>query len=145
MCEHNADEINTCDRDKPESLMDHTCDHQMCRLCLRDYITTNIKSERITIKCPIKQCGGLVSYYDILRVDPSLADIYRDMIITIARRPVSPSSITQEDKELGMPVQCPQCHLWMYRNGGCAIIYCLCGFTFCSGCMMMYVGCRCVA
>lgn len=143
MCDHSANIINTCDHDKPESLEHHVCEHQMCQLCLKEYIQTGINHGDIVMACPIEtqtgtSCPGLVSYYDIQRVDPSLATMYTDMIRnTVQYR--TPECWDWDEK----PIQCPNCKLLLYRNGGCEVIYCLCGFVFCSDCMMLYVGCRC--
>lgn len=148
MCDHICPLTNTCDEDKPESLALHVCDHQLCIQCFQIYIRRAIEREEITIRCPLNElCPGIVSYYDIRRVDPSLAEQYTTMIRDTVSHRSAPPDWFKENVGDGWidykPIQCPNCNIWLYRNEGCEVIYCICGFTFCSGCMMMYVGCRC--
>lgn len=142
MCDHSSNQVNACDRDKPESLMFHVCDHSLCRLCLIEYINKAIQSTEIVIRCPVApSCTGVVSYYDIERVCPELTGKYTQMIretVQARDKPQLWSNWTDEQ-----PMQCPSCKLWMYRNDGCEVIWCICGFRFCSTCKMMYAGCRC--
>jgi len=141
---HNSIVVNTSDPDKPESFERHTCQHVMCQSCLLSHIQQELQrnllssSQAPAIKCPYSDCMALVSYYDIARVSRPLAELYSEILaVKLSNRPDLDIPIDVK------PLRCPKCKVYIYRNGGCEVIYCICGFVFCSDCLYMYKGCRC--
>lgn len=142
---HDASMVTCCDRDKPESFMDQTCDHMLCMVCLRSYIVHEISEGHTTIRCPVGgfACPGIVCYWDIERVDLTLATQFTNMVRHSVSQRDQPELWHDNEWNDDKPVRCPRCGIYIYRNEGCEVIYCMCGFIFCSGCMYMYKGCRC--
>lgn len=135
--------INICDLDKPESYEHYVCMHRRCTPCLKAYIKEHLSEGKYMINCPIPKCNGLISYYDIQRIDSSLALDYQSMISNMAnqRPPIEQWDGCQSltDK----PSRCPQCQTYVYRWDGCEVIYCICGETYCSLCEQPYLKCLC--
>lgn len=137
ICTDTSMPLNICDRDKPESFERFTCDHIACRSCLTRYIQSHIKDKTVSIPCPHKECTGIVSYYDINRIDTELAGDYRALLQEMfAVRP-------DIDELVDKPSQCPTCRVYAYVYDGCDVIYCICGVAYCSVCEKYYVNCIC--
>ena len=144
ICHLDASMMNTCDKDKPESYEEYVCGHRACKTCLKHYIVEHLDNERHVIKCPDVSCDGLISYYDIDRIDTSLASMYRTTLKALSIERNAPSlwegCVVWEAEK---PARCPTCFTYVYRWDGCEIIYCICGSAFCSDCCKLYVKCSC--
>lgn len=144
---HTGDVRPTCDKDKPESFEHFICDHVACHTCITRYIKEHIARNSISIPCPGQAgagttgsgvaCVGVISYYDINRIDQELAKLYKESLISVF--PERPALSDMEDR----PSQCPDCRVYVYMYDGCDIIYCICGYIFCSVCEKSYVTCCC--
>ena len=136
--------INICDQDKPESYASYICTHTACQNCLQEHVIKHLENGNHIIKCLDNSCIGLISYYDIKRIDASLAIKYQTTLKNLSEERGDPSTWTGcEIWESEKPVQCPVCFTYIYRWEGCEIIYCICGSTFCSDCGKTYVTCSC--
>src|SRR3989344_631248 len=133
ICLSEATLIRTSDSNKPESMEDTTCQHQCCQSCLQTWVHHKIGQNTLYIQCPFVACQAIVSIYDIMRIAPDMVSAYRTLCEIYVDLPLLINEASSEK-----PTQCPSCHQIIFRNGGCEIIYCICGIPFCHSCKKRY-------
>ena len=140
--------LSICHWDKPESMMDNVCDHMCCVNCFKQWVSVQLNKMCHIITCPYYQCAGIISIYDIERLDKKADTILSERYKSILKQDFSnrPKPNVWEgcqNWEQDMPVECPTCGIYVYRWEGCETIYCICGQPFCSNCLCIYGECIC--
>lgn len=145
------------DSDKPESMEDFVCEHKLCYDCLYNSLLRQINAKKSVLRCPVNEstkgcvnnesttqvCIGEVTIYDLRRLDNGLAELYQQQLLSL-ERPGDPSTWSGcTEWEDDPPIQCPSCGVYIYPNGGCETIYCICSSVFCSQCLRLRPQCIC--